>query len=365
MEIKKRAPCCRSNGNGLKRARNHQETFVETPAGKIPLVSTDLTFEDKLGFVKMRWGIGRMRYRVEPRLYAVGSPGPESHVFVSANYKMSFDRLRSGLAGIDAWIMVLDTKGINVWCAAGKGTFGTEEIVNRIKEVQLDEVVSHRGLIVPQLGAPGIKAHEVKKRSGFRIIYGPIRSKDITSFLDAGMKATDEMRRVTFNLKDRAALVPVEFTSALKYILLVALFFFVRGGFGDDGFSMTNLFTTGLLHGFLVFLFSFLMFAMIPILLPWLPGRALALKGIWVGLILAILVELFSFAQNGAFDGWMMLIGSFFMITAVASFIATNFTGATTYTSLSGVKKEMRMAIPFQIVGFVIGACFLIAEQFV
>jgi CO dehydrogenase/acetyl-CoA synthase gamma subunit (corrinoid Fe-S protein) len=76
----------------------------------------------------MRWGIGRHRYRIEPGLYAVGTPGSDSPVLVTANYKMSFDALRRELGGLDAWILVLETDGINVWCAAGKGTFGTEEV---------------------------------------------------------------------------------------------------------------------------------------------------------------------------------------------------------------------------------------------
>jgi len=66
----------------------------------------------------------RMSYAISPGLYAVGNPTKESDVFVSANYKLSFDVLRRELKGFNAWILVLDTKGINVWCAAGKGTFG-------------------------------------------------------------------------------------------------------------------------------------------------------------------------------------------------------------------------------------------------
>jgi CO dehydrogenase/acetyl-CoA synthase gamma subunit (corrinoid Fe-S protein) len=71
---------------------------------------------------------------------------------------------------------VLDTQGINVWCAAGKGTFGTDELVHRIEATQLHDVVRHRVLILPQLGAPGVAAHDVKKRSGFTIEYGPVRT---------------------------------------------------------------------------------------------------------------------------------------------------------------------------------------------
>jgi len=86
---------------------------------------------------------------------------------------MSFDRLRGALAGRDAWILVLDTLGINVWCAAGKGTFGTAEIVRRVQEASLDQVVTHRTLVVPQLGAPGVTAHEVRSACGFRVLLWP------------------------------------------------------------------------------------------------------------------------------------------------------------------------------------------------
>jgi len=108
--------------------------------------------KDLAGRWKARWGIGRMNYTIEPGLYAVGNPESSSPVFISANYKMSFDYLRKDLNSVDGWILVLDTKGINVWCAAGKGTFGTDELVNRIAIVRLGDIVRHRELIVPQLG---------------------------------------------------------------------------------------------------------------------------------------------------------------------------------------------------------------------
>jgi CO dehydrogenase/acetyl-CoA synthase gamma subunit (corrinoid Fe-S protein) len=91
-----------------------------------------------------RIGVRRCSHRVEPGLYALGNPTPDSPVFVSANYTLSFDALRSSLEGIDGYILVLDTKGINVWCAAGKGTFSTDEIALRVMITRLGEVVTHR-----------------------------------------------------------------------------------------------------------------------------------------------------------------------------------------------------------------------------
>ena len=114
---------------------------------------------------------------VDPGLYAVGHPTPESPVLVSANYKMSFDRLRSQLTGLTHGCLVLDTRGVNVWCSAGKGTFGTDEIVGRVRANRLGEIVSHRTLVVPQLGAPGVAAHQVKNRCGFRVVYGPVQGR--------------------------------------------------------------------------------------------------------------------------------------------------------------------------------------------
>src|SRR3990172_3694474 len=146
---------------------------------------------------------------MERGLYAVQAPSADSPVLVSANYKMSFDRLRSQLAGIDAWILALDTRGINVWCAAGKGTFGTDEIVRRIEATGLAKVVSHRVLILPQLGAPGVAAHEVARRSRFRVVYGTVRARDVQAYLAAGRKATPEMRRVRFGLRERLVVVPM------------------------------------------------------------------------------------------------------------------------------------------------------------
>jgi len=96
-----------------------------------------------------------MHYMVDAGLYALGQPNHSSPVFVTANYKMSFDRLRQAVPDRNAWILVLDTKGINVWCAAGKGTFGTEELVSRIKTSGLERAAGlHFRIILVGFNAP-------------------------------------------------------------------------------------------------------------------------------------------------------------------------------------------------------------------
>ncbi len=333
-------------------------SFVTHKGRQIRQVPTELSRTDRLGHWKARWGLGRMKYFVEPGIYAVGSPDSDSPVFVSANYKMSFDCLRSRLGGRSGWILVLDTQGINVWCAAGKGTFGTDELVNRITAVKLAEIVNHRTLVVPQLGATGVSAHEVKQRSDFRVRYGPVRAEDLPAFLDAGMKATDRMRQVNFTLYDRIVLIPVEIVMWSKYAIVAAACFFLLAGLNPKGYSISLAVNNGLASAIL-FLVIFLVAAVFgPILLPWLPGRAFSVKGIWIGLVAALGLWFYNLER---FDtiAWLLII------PAVTSFVVMNFTGASTYTSLSGVRREMRIAVPLQLFCTVAGVGLWLAGRFI
>jgi acetyl-CoA decarbonylase/synthase complex subunit gamma len=293
-----------------------------------------------------------MRYTVDPGLYALGNPDKGSPVMVSANYKMSFDRLREVLPGRDTWILVLDTKGINVWCAAGKGTFGTQEVADRIESSALARIVSHRELILPQLSGPGVAAHEVRKLSGFKVIYGPIQSKDLPAFLENGHKATPEMRQKTFVLWERAAVIPVELVAAFKNSLLITPFFLLISFLGKSGVNQG-------LYACLALLISILSGAVLtPLLLPWLPGSAFSLKGLSLGVLAAFLFVAFRPATGLEMLAWLLLI------PAASAFLAMNFTGASTYTSLSGVKKEMRWAVPFEIGAAVVGLGLWVGSNF-
>ena len=123
-----------------------------SPESEIRMITSTLSSADKFDHFLARVGVNRMGHIVEPGLYKLGNPTPDSPVFVSANYTLSFDALRSSLSGHEGYILVLDTKGVNVWCAAGEGTFGTDELVRRINTTGISGIVKHRTLILPQTG---------------------------------------------------------------------------------------------------------------------------------------------------------------------------------------------------------------------
>jgi hypothetical protein len=287
-----------------------------------------------------------MNYRVDPGLYAIGEPTQESPVFVTANYKLTFDLLRRAVSSVDGWILVLDTRGINVWCAAGKGTFGTDELVDRIDASGLADIVSHRRLIAPQLGAPGIAAHEVTKRSGFHVVYGPVRAEDLPAFLEQGLTAEGRMRTKEFRLRERLALVPMEVVPALKVTLPVLAGLLVLS------FIVTGLSLARAVDSVLIPLVatgaSILAGAVLtPLFLPWLPGRAFSLKGLIVGLLSAAVATLILSGGQGLHTAGAAAL--LLLISSMSAYLAMNFTGSSTFTSLSGVRKEMRFALPLEI----------------
>jgi hypothetical protein len=285
-----------------------------------------------------------MGHRVEPGLYRIGNPTGESPVFASANYTLSFDALRSALAGHDAYILVLDTKGINVWCAAGKGTFGTGELVNRIEITGLAGIVTHRKIIVPQLGAPGISAHEVRRRSGFRVEYGPVRARDLPEYLRTG-KATPEMRRVEFPVRDRIVLTPVELVHvALPTIVIAAVLWFLAGPVAS--FAAI----AAVIAGTVLF----------PALLPFIPTKDFSTKGLLLGGIVAIPFAA-AFASAPALPLWAALAAALtplLIMPAVTAYLALNFTGSTTFTSRTGVRTEIFRYISVMAVMTVTGIIF-------
>jgi hypothetical protein len=325
--------------------------WMETAVGKVARISTHMGLGDKLGGCKVRWGIRRMHYTIPAGLYAVGEPDSDSEILVTVNYKLSFDLLRRELSGRNLWLLVLETLGINVWCAAGKGTFGTDELISRVQSTQLARLVTHNRIILPQLGATGIAAHKVKKATGFRVKYGPVRARDLAEYLDNGNKASDEIRRIRFPLWDRLVLTPVELVQAWKPSLLILILLFLLGGLSGQGFNLDAALSRSLVPA-LVYVGALLMGSLVtPILLPWIPGRAFSLKGAQLGLLWAGLISLTLATSWSAAS----LVALFFIAPAIAAYFAMNFTGCSTFTSLSGVQKEMRIAVPMIILSIASG----------
>lgn len=326
-----------------------------------PRIDSAWTRKDILGALRVRFSIGRSSYQVEPGLYKLGNPGKDSEVLVSSNYKLSFDVLRRSLGGMDAWILVLQTYGINVWCAAGKGTFGTDELIRRIRAANLSLYVDHKRIILPQLGAPGVSAPKVKEVTGYQVKFGPVRAEDIKAYISAGLKKTQEMRSVKFGIKDRFTLAPVEVVNSLKFLLLAILFMAGISGITSQGYSLTALWMEGLTSALYLVLAYVSGAFLSPVFLPYLPFRHFGGKGLVAGMTSFGAVFLLTHSLHSMlyFLGWILMSG------AISSYLAMNFTGSSTFTSLSGVRKEMRLFVPVQIALAASGLTLVMFSKFI
>jgi hypothetical protein len=331
---------------------------INTSAGDVYQVSTTWAWPEFWGQAKSRISAFRMKYIVDPGLYAVGNPDPDSDLFVTANYKLSFDILRRELNGLNAWILVLDTKGINVWCAAGKGTFGTEELVRRIQEVKLDQIINHKRIVVPQLGAVGVSAHRVKQATGFRVHFGPVSAGDIPAYLNSRYRAASEMRKIKFGFVDRLVLTPMEILPMMKKFPLFALIVLVLFGLQPSGILWKEAWLGGapfLLLGFVTILAGAFL---TPLLLPIIPSRAFGIKG-WIVGIIFVALSLQVTPLYGSLSK-MLVVFSYLFFPAASSYIALQFTGSTPYTGKHGVEEELKIAVPLYMTSMVLSLSLII-----
>lgn len=308
-------------------------------------MASELSRRDHLGTLGVRTGVLRSNYKVTPGLYAVGSPSSNSPVVVTANYKLTFDIVRRDLKAVDAWLLVVDTRGVNVWCAAGKKTFSTEEVAYQVKRAGLEKIVSHRTLILPQLSATGVDCLKLKGACGFRGVFGPVRISDLPDFLENDLQANENMRSVTFTFKERAELVPVEVFLSIKPLFLILLLMLPIAGIGPDIFSLDRAIERTAL--FLAATAAAILAGTVctPLFLNILPCRQFWLKGAIASLLLALPFSIWAMPIAGR-----LATGALFLwILAAGSFWAMNFTGSTPYTSLSGVEVEMRRGLPLQL----------------
>ena len=214
------------------------------------------------------------------------APRPSPPVLVTANYKLTLDHLRSqskraervdsGAGHQGRECLVCGRQG-DVWHRRARPP-GNGDAADR------DRIASATGAAAA--GRPGVAAHEVKNRCGFRVVFGPVSARDIPAFLAAGMQATPAMRKVEFPLGSAAGCGPDRSQTATRSTSLpAAAALLLLAGLGADGYSWSRVAATGLISAASAARHLAGQFRVAaPALLPWLPGRPLSLKGLWLGL---------------------------------------------------------------------------------
>jgi len=158
-------------------------------------------------------------------LITTGNPDRNSPVVLTCNYHLTVERVKRALTGTNAYLLSANSKGINVWCAATGGLLTNHDVVSVLKTSGIEELVDHRNVILPQLAATGVESAIIRKKTGWKVIWGPVYAKDIPSFINNTRKKTPEMRIVEFPLMQRIE-IAIAWAFPISIVLALIIIFF-------------------------------------------------------------------------------------------------------------------------------------------
>jgi NAD-dependent dihydropyrimidine dehydrogenase PreA subunit len=155
-------------------------------------------------------------------LVKVGSPGRDAPVLLTGNFRLTVERVLRALDGIDAYLLIANSRGINVWCAAAGGHLTNHDVVSVLKTSGIENLVDHRQVILPQLAATGIEGTIIHLKTGWKVVWGPVYATSIPQFLRGGLLKTPQMRTVRFAWSQRLEMaVAWAFPISLLALLLI------------------------------------------------------------------------------------------------------------------------------------------------
>lgn len=186
-------------------------------------------------------------FSTETGLRVIGDPGKNAPVFVTCNFDLTVRRVTRALRGLDCYLLVAPSKGINVWCAAGGGMFNAHSVTSVLKTSRIAEKVDHRTLILPQLSAPGIDVTRVEEETGWHCEFGPVYARDINDYVYANFEKTEAMRRARFPLGARIEMA-VMWATPLSLVAAIPVAIFSLGSLPG---------VLALIWGFTLFVFIF------------------------------------------------------------------------------------------------------------
>jgi len=167
------------------------------------------------------------RVPIEPGIYRSGNPTKNSPIIVTANYDFTYIKVMRNIRHIDAWVLCVDSNGINVWCAARGNDFGNDQLLEAVEATGIQKFTEKKTLILPQLSAGGVSIPQLPKKSvkfPFKVKFGPIWSKQIPEYLEENpSKKPDFMKLAKFSLSHRMRALVTHTTFLLRKVFLLPI----------------------------------------------------------------------------------------------------------------------------------------------
>jgi len=122
--------------------------------------------------------------QVQPGLYEINNPKPESPVLVTTNFSITYFSVSNEVegAGLPAWLLVADAEGMSVLTAWAAGKFDADRIAKAVKTTGVESKINRKRVILP--GAVAVLMGEVEEAlAGWQIEVGPREAVDIPAYL--------------------------------------------------------------------------------------------------------------------------------------------------------------------------------------
>jgi acetyl-CoA decarbonylase/synthase complex subunit gamma len=126
--------------------------------------------------------------QVQPGIYEINSPKPDSPVLVTTNFSITYFSVANEVegSGLPAWLVVCDAEGMSVLTAWAAGKFDSERITKSIKTFNLADKVTRRRVVIP--GAVAVLSGELEgELPDWEIRVGPREAVDIPKFMKVAL----------------------------------------------------------------------------------------------------------------------------------------------------------------------------------
>ena len=123
--------------------------------------------------------------QVEPKVYAVGPATKDSPVYCTTNFSLTYYTVEGEISAskIPSWIIACPTDGTSVLTAWAAGKFDGEKIAAFMKEINMEEVVNHRTVVIP--GYVAVIKGALEEKSGWKVLVGPAEASGLPAFAKA------------------------------------------------------------------------------------------------------------------------------------------------------------------------------------
>ena len=298
------------------------------------------------------WFDSYMRtYTIAPGLYYTGDRyDPEKPLLVTSNYLLTVLVLIRRVRSYNVRLLVIDTDGINVWCSAGKGRFSNLEIFRQLVRYQelLLSIDKRLTMILPKFSLSGVDLRMLRQ-AYVRPVVGPLYAKDLPGYL-ANPPYRDSNDIVHFGFQSRLFTWLPGLGQFLGYCLALVLV----------------LFGLQILFGFAVpwkiLVITALIATMYPLLFPYIPGDRFAVKGLWLGVFVSLMLIPGVFVNAVQWADFPMTVPFIF---ATGLFTGLAYTGNSAVSNYSAVRKEIARFLPVNVLLYVAALiAFIVTEVY-